>query len=228
MDAVLAHQLVSDLMTGRHVGGHGIDHFVAVQDHAIRAVACLGDSIEDELKQAIVMAAFLHDIDDPKIFKDSCDNCNARAVMARIDPSLTETVVEMINLVSCSHNGNDDVKYPYMAIPRDCDRLEAIGEIGIKRCREYAQHIGNPRHLDSTPRAYTVEDLELIATPERFQAYANGAKSVSEIDHYYDKLLHIGKPECLKSNNPYILEEAARRHQVMVDYVLEYWRNLDS
>jgi len=220
----LAYELVTELMTGKDVGGHGIDHFVAVRDHAVKAVACL--DLPESTKEAIVLAAFLHDVDDPKIFTDSKDNCNARAIMIRVDPTKTELVIEMINLVSCSHNGGGDVREEYLAIPRDCDRLEAIGEIGIERCREYAQHIGNPRHLPMTPRAYTSEEVEMNATPERFQAYAGGAKSVSEIDHYYDKLLHIGKPECLKSNNPYILEEAARRHQVMVNYVVGYWNAL--
>jgi len=58
-----AYQLVSQLMADHDdVAGHGIDHFVAVRDHAIRAVAC--SNIEDErIKQSIILAAFLHDID---------------------------------------------------------------------------------------------------------------------------------------------------------------------
>jgi len=146
---------------------------------------------------------------ESKIFKDSHDNCNARAIMAQVEPSLTEEVINMINLVSCSHNGGSWVEHDYMAIPRDCDRLEAIGHIGIIRCREYAEYIGNPRHLPSTPQARTIDEVEALASPQRFEAYAAGAKSLSEIDHYYDKLLHIGRPEHLKSNNPYILDETS-------------------
>ena len=135
-------------------------------------------------------------------------------------------IIDMISLVSCSENGDSEPPFPWMAIPRDCDRLEAIGEIGIKRCKDFMVEKKGLFHTDNTPIATTKQEVELAANPERFKAYMRGVKSASMIDHYYDKLLHIGKPECLRSQNPYILQEASRRNGVMTNYVIDYWANV--
>ena len=132
-------------------------------------------------------------------------------------------IIEMIDLVSCSKNGDSEPPEPWMAIPRDCDRLEAIGQIGIDRCREFTIHKKAPFHTETTPRAQTIEDVWKAATPERFDAYMKGVNSISMIDHYYDKLLHIGRPEKLRSQNPYILRQAAKRNDVMASFVVDYW-----
>lgn len=230
-----------ELMRDHDIGGHGIDHMIAVMEHAKKAVAY--ENLPVYTKEKIIFASLLHDADDPKIFKDNTDN--ARTILHKsitdeylisllentissITPEILiqyrdgfiSDIIELINLVSCSKNGNSDPEFSWMAIPRDCDRLEAIGEIGIKRCDEYSASINTPDYVDETPRVYTEEELWKIATPERFNKYR---KSVSKIDHYYDKLLHIGKPECLKSKNKYVLQEAARRNNIMIKYVLNFW-----
>jgi uncharacterized protein len=213
------------LMTGHDVGGHGFDHFIAVANHAVAALKC--ETLSPRKKLEVELAALLHDVDDSKIFPDSMGYQNARAILEKIDVSdkdeLIENAIEMIDLVSCSKNGDREPPEPYMAIPRDCDWLEAIGQIGIDRCRDFTIYKQAPFHVDSTPRAYTEEQVWMEATPERFTAYMNGAKSASMIDHYYDKLLHIGKPAHLRSQNPYILEEAARRNHIMVEFIINYW-----
>ncbi|CAK7994550.1 Hypothetical protein POVR1_LOCUS74 [uncultured virus] len=58
--------------------------------------------------------------------------------------------------------------------------------------------------------------------------YSQGEKSQSMIDHYYDKLLHIGQPRALKSQNSYILLEAEKRNHQMIEYVLTYWKKFDE
>lgn len=210
------------LMVGHDIGGHGIDHMLKVAEHASNALEY--ETLSPQKKLQIYLAALLHDADDDKIFKSE-NYENARQILAKlfIDHDVKEDIIEMISLVSCSKNGDSVPREPYMVIPRDCDRLEAIGEIGIERCLEYSQHIGNPLHADTTPRVYTREELWKVATAERF---ANYKRSASVIDHYYDKLLHIGQPDKLKSGNKYILMEAMRRNEVMIDYVLNYWRNV--
>jgi len=214
------------IMVGHDVGGHGFDHFIAVANHAVAALKY--ETLSSRKKLEVELAALLHDVDDSKIFPDSMGYQNARSILEKIDvcdkDELIENVIAMIDLVSCSKNGDREPPEPYMAIPRDCDWLEAIGQIGIDRCREFTIYKQAPFHVDSTPRAYTEEQVWMAATPERFTAYMNGAKSASMIDHYYDKLLHIGKPVHLRSQNPYILEEAVRRNHIMVEFIINYLR----
>ena len=244
-----------DLMSEHNVGGHGVDHMVAVMEHAKAAVVC--ENLPNYTKEKIVLAALLHDSDDHKIFKDNIGYNNAYTILCECltpefllplmehDPSnsnfisggdgtvtsmlykysFIKDVIKLIDLVSCSKNGDSDPDYPWMAIPRDCDRLEAIGEIGIHRCDEYSTATNAPDFTPETVRVYTEEELWKVATPDRFAKYK---KSISKIDHYYDKLLHIGKPECLKSQNTYILEEATRRNTLMVKYVLDFWNQIPS
>lgn len=262
-----------ELMIGHDVGGHGVDHMIAVMEHAEAAVAC--EDLPNYTKEIIILAALLHDADDPKIFKDHNRYENAKRILNETltedyllplmkesskqdwvwsirnhasNPLSTvtsveevnqeptwllnqfkfffiEDVLELISLVSCSKNGNREPREKWMVIPRDCDRLEAIGEIGIQRCDEYSAAINAPDYTPDTVKVYTEEELWQVATPERFAKYK---KSVSKIDHYYDKLLHIGTPECLKSQNAYILEEAARRNNLMVKYVLDFWNQIPS
>lgn len=236
-----------ELMIGHDVGGHGVDHMITVMEHAKAAVAC--EDVPNYIKEKIVLAALLHDADDPKIFKNSKNYENAIFILNNtldsqyLTPLMKEEVddgrheeteelintyrkificdvIELIDLVSCSKNGNSEPDHGWMVIPRDCDRLEAIGEIGIQRCNEYSTATNAPDFTSDTARVHTEEELWQVATPERFAKYK---KSVSKIDHYYDKLLHIGKPESLKSQNPYILKEAARRNNLMVKYVLDFW-----
>lgn len=249
-----AEEELRDLMKDHDVGGHGMDHMLFVAEHAEEALN--HENLPEDTKLQIYLAALLHDADDHKIFKNSHNYSNARNILNRVitidDIALLyreklekeddyhnnknaclegyredfiNFTIEMIELVSCSKNRDSDPPHPWMAIPRDCDRLEAIGEIGIKRCKEVTEHFKSPYHTDNTARVYTEEELWKVATPERF---ANYKSSPSMIDHYYDKLLHIGDPERLKSQNYYILKEAKRRNRVMVDFVLNYWKEQEN
>ncbi|AQN68691.1 metal dependent phosphohydrolase [Saudi moumouvirus] len=222
------------IMIGHDVGGHGFDHFIAVRNHALKALEF--ENISTTKKLQVELAAFLHDVDDPKIFHTSINYQNARHVLdtsfkeIKFDDLILDTtyesfkndIIQLISLVSCSKNGDDEPPEPWMAIPRDADRLEAIGEIGITRCRDFAIHINLPFYTPETPIAKTREDVLKFATFERFNKYKSGHKSISMIDHYYDKLLHIGKPACLRSQNPYILKEAEKRNEIMINFVLNF------
>nr|WBF71123.1 putative metal-dependent phosphohydrolase HD domain protein [Megavirus caiporensis] len=222
------------LMKNHNIAGHGLDHFVAVRDHAINALKF--EQLSNEKNLQVLLAAYLHDVDDNKIFPRSIDYQNARKILddsfqsfdySKLNFNITYDefktgIIQLVSLVSCSKNGDDEPPEKWMAIPRDADRLEAIGEIGVQRCLEYTNHINLPYYLTDTPRAKNMTDINLFATTERFNNYKSGKKSVSMIDHYYDKLLHIGKPNCLRSQNKYILEEAAKRNNIMINYLLNY------
>jgi len=201
-------------------GHHGYEHYITVYDHAVKASV----NLSEENKIEVLIAALLHDVDDEKLFGKNDNYKNARKILSNTLDVDVEKVIEMIDLVSCSKSGNKVVNEIYKYIPRDCDRLEGIGEIGIKRCKEYIDDKKVASHLDSTPRVYNEEELNKIATIDRFISYTNGKRSVSMLDHFYDKLLHIGKPENLLSQNPYILAEASNRNNIMTQFVINYWK----
>ncbi|CAK7994551.1 Hypothetical protein POVR1_LOCUS75 [uncultured virus] len=113
------------LLVDRDVAGHGFGHMKTVADHAMKALEV--ETISPSEKLAVSLAALLHDADDEKIFPGSVDNENARKILTTIGAADVELIVEMINLVSCSKNGDTDPPKPFMAIPRDCDKAELIG-----------------------------------------------------------------------------------------------------
>src|SRR5690242_3341678 len=88
---------------------HGLVHANRVCEHARRAL----DEIKYEWclhthqQMAVLLAALLHDADDPKVFSSSDSSLpNARQILTEIEFPLISDVLEMINLVSFSKNGN--------------------------------------------------------------------------------------------------------------------------
>jgi uncharacterized protein len=206
---------------------HGATHAFTVVAHACLAVC---DFKLDEWEQiSVLLAAALHDVDDRK-FTKSKDLNGARRILLAINFPRSELVLEMIRLVSCSKNGNTvEAGRPlWHYIPRDADRLEAIGRVGIKRAHdttvEFAERgmAQTAFWTESTPRCQTREELERVATPERLETYhRQGGYSTSLIDHVYDKLLHIHR---LSSGSPTLQKMADERHGIMVEFVLEFGR----
>lgn len=211
--------------------GHGIDHALNVLNHAENTLAVSKLPKTPQARNAVLYAALLHDADDRKFFPDSTNHDNTRRILETVLPGETAThdlVVHMIELVSCSSNGNSLEGVPegkeWMLIPRLCDRLEASGSIGVLRAWIYTENVGRPLFTKDTPRAQTPEELETIATPEKFDNYLRVKQSVSMMDHFYDKILHITSPEAILFDNPYLRREAQERHDYIVDFVLRFGR----
>jgi uncharacterized protein len=202
--------------------GHGYDHALAVMHHARHALKHFSN-LNQAQRQAVLLAALLHDADDGKFFPNNKNYENATEILQAYSEEERTLALQMIGLVSCSRNGNQtsqDIPL-WMFIPRWCDRLEAMGEIGIKRCQIYNEHVKRPIYIpNATPVACNIIELECIATNERFQRYQSGVPSVSMIDHFYDKLLHLR----IITGIPYIDEMMETRHKIMVDYVIDFWR----
>jgi uncharacterized protein len=200
---------------------HDTSHALQVVKHGEKALNSLGIH-DSNIRLQVRLACLLHDVDDRKIVgnKNSSYCENAKMLLLKWFPEHLNETLEMIELVSCSKNGNEmDPNLPkWKYIPRHADRLEAMGEIGIDRCYVYTLHVNRALFTEETPRATTEEELDLIATKERFTGYLSGVKSDSMIDHFYDKLLHLKTPTGIS----YIDKEMERRHKVMVDFVLEF------
>jgi len=210
---------------------HGYDHFMAVYNHALKAIQCHPDEISDNNKTAILYAALLHDVDDKKFFPKNDNHENARKLLSGVPNEILYMVLLMISIVSCSINGNSQkgVYFKWMLIPRIADRLEAIGHIGIQRAIAYGNYINRPMHTIFTPRATTELELWQIATDYRFNNYLTKDKhGDTTMDHFYDKLLHIGKTEKWGIENPYLIDQGRMRHNETIDFVLSYWSQMEK
>lgn len=204
--------------------GHTIDHAWAVVQHGIKAINASNVTILNETRLSIILACMLHDADDKKFFQ-SRHYDNAKYLCDRYFPNLTSNVIAMINEVSCSKNGNStSSRCPdWFYIPRWADRLEAMGDIGIKRALEYSNYTKMPLMTTDTIIPKSRSHISELATVERFNKYQSGQKSVSTVDHFYDKLLHLKT----YTGNPYIDKEMNIRHDIMVNYLLKIFE-LDS
>lgn len=209
---------------------HNFSHAMAVLAHVQRMVLHHKKPLLNRIQlEDLNLAAILHDVDDKKFFPDNANFENARQILCEIFPNdwcRIEFIIHLIELVSTTKNGNvlpDNEENIWMLYPRFADRLEAIGKVGIKRCVLYSIYIDRPLALPTTPKCATEEELWKVATPERFQTYLKVKESESVVDHIYDKLLHIGSPEVFKrTNNAYLINEAAHRHKYMIDIVLDF------
>lgn len=210
---------------------HGFDHARVVFLHALCALEAYVDQpgmerITMDNKFEVLLAAMLHDVDDRKYFKNHKNFENARALMtcACISAETQASVTKMIGYVSCSKNLNripDEAKSrPWILIPRYCDRLEAIGWVGIIRAWEYTEETKGELWLPETARAKNREDLWKIAIPERYKEYfRSGGKSNSLVDHFYDKLLHLPKEEM---GNSYLNDEKVERFFPMAAFCIHF------
>lgn len=236
------------LETAKVDKGHGIDHIKAVLLHTQEALKVMNEAIGPDKILAIQCAAILHDVDDHKFFPTSkrCDN--ARALLESIRPLVTQyldsigtsyqevikyedwviLVISMIDLVSCSLNGNsNDKNVPeYMLYPRIADRLEAIGSIGIERAIVYGNYRGRNMYEIKDPMVTNLEELRAVASPERFKRYLAGEHSPTTIGHFYDKILHIGKSTEFGVHNSYFNKVAAARHSEVEQFVLDFWKEI--
>lgn len=211
---------LNNIFTKAHVcPSHGIDHAVAVMEHADLAIKSKDYHISNKLKNAVKLAALLHDADDRKFFPDHKDYENLRIVLKANSKDFVDLVIRMVSLVSSSSNGDripeDVVGKEWMLIPRYADRIKAIGLVGIERCFQYNKTKKHHLFIETTPRAKTVDEIFSIATEERYNSYRGYSDSM--IDHYYDKLLRVSK---IPIPNDYLVKLAEERNQVTIRFVL--------
>eukprot|EP00760_Papus_ankaliazontas_P030949 PhM_4_TR5147/c0_g1_i1/m.75480/K06950/K06950; uncharacterized protein len=205
---------------------HGIGHALEVVGHANRAIEADSD-LTPEQRLVVQLAALLHDVDDRKFFPDNKNYENARGVLNELDVSdaVKDDVIRSISMVSCSTNGNSmsvGGKDMYLLYPRFCDRLEAIGEVGVERCLAYNNLSGRPMFAETTALPTTPEELAAVACDARLDEYMARKTSDSFLDHFFDKLLHVGKPGAMGTcENKYLLSEAEARHGYMINFVLK-------
>lgn len=157
---------------------HGLKHALIVRDHVLQAIG--NDKCDNKIN--ICVAALLHDVDDKKFFPNNKKCKNAKSILKKVGYPENDIkhVLKMIKLVSFSSNGNNNVyinytyneTFPWKCnkfdfLPRDADRLEAIGYIGIIRCCCYGLEIKRPlvdaRDIETIdPKDYNINYLKKI------------------------------------------------------------------
>ena len=204
---------------------HDVNHFRKVRDHALQAVE--ETQLEQWQKDAIVHAAFLHDLDDRKLTKGVIPvghDSWVSFVLDRFSVPHADIIKKMIDLVSSSKWGDrrDDDSPDWYYLPRYCDRLEAIGLEGVRRVIDYSLAEGRSLHNEETERVENEEQLRRVATTERYEEYTTGRRtSATALDHFYDKLLHTILPDWV--DNAYLAEQFATRQQETREWVYNYW-----
>ncbi len=196
---------------------HDFNHANEVMNNSLNALKY--EVLTPYQREAVLLASLLHDADDKKFFPLNENNENARKILFDKHTNFVNLVIEMINLVSSSTNGDTLIEEEWKLIPRYSDRLEAIGAIGIQRCYEYTKTIGNPLCAKNTPLPQSYQDLYKIATKERYLSYSG--KSASMIDHYYDKLLNLGN---FPIKNKWLKDKAKSQTDIMAKFVLDFCR----
>lgn len=202
--------------------GHKLGHALVVASHAYSALIDF-PYLTKEQKDAILLACVLHDANDHKFIKDKADILDIEELLKDHANHYTITLtIVMIDNISCSKNGDSHLSPTWLAIPRYADRLEAMGKIGLKRAISFASHEGRPFIDISTERAYSEEDLNLIATKKRYKEYIRGERvSTTTMDHLYDKVLHLTIPTWLGSPT---LESIAYERQLWLrKYIINYF-----
>lgn len=180
-------------------------------------------------KNALLAGAYLHEVDDEKLDITLPDVPkegklpNAKALLEQYSQSeeFRSLALEVIGLVSTRNNHNTKVapSDKWKLLVRDADRGQALGKVGIARCYAYTIADNQPLFTPQTPRCQTREELRIVAPPQRFASYRG--ISASMIDHYYDKLLHIGE---VASEDEYLLQQLPEKKEEMINFVLEFGR----
>jgi uncharacterized protein len=193
--------------------GHNFKHLLNVTLDVLEALKDPSyDFLEPWQRESLEAAALLHEVDDPKLkiqIPEPGDKYSgpyplAHALLEKHDAEehFKELTLEIVSLVStCSNHNTAPVPESerWKLLVRDADRIQALGEVGIARCYVYSKSKGVPMFLEETPRCQNMEQIKAVATPERFSCYRGISRSM--IDHYYDKILHIG---VCSSGNAYL------------------------
>jgi len=215
---------------------HGINHcktVLANMETAIQDAEAKGNSdldLSERNKLTLSLAALLHEADDHKYFGPESRNADTilkESLSSLSDGSVVRTrVLEMIDLVSASVNGNSVPEKarqdPTLLWPRFCDRLESIGTIGAVRCLQYNLEKGDPLDTPDTPRPTSEEEIWSYVTEDRWKKYQTGGSSNSMMDHYFDKLLQIAvfEPDVVK--NEFLVQMAKQRVEPLLRICLEF------
>ncbi len=132
----LAKEYVTKIL-GKDVSGHDDYHTFRVYKQAM-IISKAYDVNED----VVGLAALLHDLDDPKISKETT---HALDFLNKYDVEEKNHIIDIIkNMSYSSYKKGFTVSTLEGKIVQDADRLDALGAIGIARCFAYSGYKNRP------------------------------------------------------------------------------------
>ena len=198
--------------------GHGADHVERVY-----ALAMKLSENENVNKEVIALAALLHDVDDYKLFgEENAKNLtNAKRIMQQngLDQQTSAHVCDIIanmGYSKCLQGIRPQTQEG--KIVSDADMLEAIGAIGTVRCLAYALdkcHSGTDQIFDRNVWPEINLSADEYKKPNR--------KSDNFINHFFEKMLKLKGLMLTEAGK----KEAQIRHQFMLDFLYEFFREND-
>ena len=142
-----------DYMCSDRDESHGIDHFERVSNNVKKIIADLGED-KDEFEsipyaeEIVLISAYAHDLWDHKYISETEEIKKkfVKIISKFMNPECCKAIIDIIDNVSYSKEARGETQdleqYNLLLwIIQGADRIEAIGEIGLKRCFQYNSHI---------------------------------------------------------------------------------------
>lgn len=181
----------------------------------------------------VMVASLLHEVGDGK-FADGSVKSKATLINEVLNfvlkdypfdsQEMRQDIINMVDYCGASVWGD---RIPpgsriYQLIVRYADRLEATGWIGIVRTMTYSyvKRANYPLVQDHDEFPTTMEQLEQMAPPSRWDAYSSMKKpSSSGFSHYLDKIVHISGADV---PIPYLSEILNEGQRIVKQFVLDF------
>lgn len=181
----LAIEYVKDIL-GKDVSGHDDFHTFRVYKQAMIISKSYGVN-----ERVVALAALLHDLDDPKISKDTSYALDFLTNNNVEEKSHILNIIE--NMSFSSHKLGKKVTTLEGKIVQDADRLDALGAVGIARVFAYSGYKNRPIYKGDTDDDSSVAHFyqKLFKLPELMNTeYAKkiALDRVKYMKNYLDRL----------------------------------------
>lgn len=178
---------------------HDFDHILRVLKNANEIM----ENMKDVNREAVELAVYLHDIDDPKY--SEIESLSAAEILTKLNvpEDLSVLVMKTIESVSFSGGNSKEITSIEGAVVRDADRLDAIGAIGIARTFAYGGARGRKLY----------DPNESIRTSMSEHDYR--ATKTSSVTHFHEKLFLLKELMLTEPGR----QMAELRHEFMKQFI---------
>ena len=192
--------------------GHGMEHVERVVNMALKI------SEEDADKDIVSAIALLHDVDDYKLFGDenAKNLTNTKAILDKTSFTQKEKnkILDSIKTIGYSKRlAGITPEILEAKIVSDADMLDGMGANGLLRTHQY-----NIDH--HTPFFYR----DIFPTLDMDSETYKSSRGSSVVNHIFEKILRL--KDLMLTKKGY--EEAIIRHNFIVDFLKEYFREIDA
>ncbi len=205
---------VSDFLRDADEHGHGMSHIERVV-----AMALAFSEKEGADSHVVMLAAYLHEVDDYKLFGDEDADTlpHAREFLLSLGVS-AEIEVHVLDIIkNMGYNKYLKGIRPSSLegkIVSDADMCDALGVTGILRCHDFGRSKG---------RIFFDSSVAPVRAEVSSEAYKKKDDQHS-VQHFFDKLLLLPDIMMTKSG----CDEAAKRQNVMIGFLENLFREEGS